>query len=232
MKRLSETSWIDIHQMDPMPSTEEVDELVEAMPTTRNTIKLPWTPLPVEIPRFEQLYGPHNYHYSGIERIANPNVPALVQRCIDYMSTKYPLEGGATYEGALVNWYPDGKSSIGKHSDDENDLVPGAPIGSFSFLEKRVFRVRPRENAPEGADEGFDVITEHGMVMVMGGNMQKEYTHKVPKMARRISHMDEKGKVKYTKDKKVKLRINVTVRAFRQRTDEPPSRKRLRQDTD
>lgn len=95
----------------------------------------------------------------------------------------------------LINWYDDGNHYIGKHSDDEKQIVPGSNIYSFSFgSSNRIFRIRDKYNKLRPF---IDLEMPHGTLIIMGGDMQKGYTHEVPK------------------SKKVKdRRINVTFRRF------------------
>jgi alkylated DNA repair dioxygenase AlkB len=102
-----------------------------------------------------------------------------------------------TYNGALVNLYIDGNDSVSLHADDEYNLFPGAPILSFSFGASRVFQIKANPDASEVLMPSYKVKTEHDMLVVMGGDLQKSFKHQVPKTKL-----------------KVDWRINVTVRAF------------------
>lgn len=192
MIKLSETSWIS--QAAIPVDEEEYQELISLCPTTRNKIKLFGEVH--DVPRFEAVFGTEDYMYSGIKMIANPEVPALVQKCIDYAKENYAPE--SQWNVALVNWYRDGTQSIGKHGDKETTLRPGAPILSFSFGASRTFRVKANKEVKDKVlIQKKDFETEHGLILVMGGDMQKEFTHEVPK--------DPKCK---------EMRINITVRSF------------------
>ena len=166
--QLTPNSWITTDVIKVNKS--EYKDLLDLCPTTKNQVKL-YGKL-IDIPRFERLYGDHDYKYSGIVRTADPNVPALVKQCIDYVREKYP---DYEWNGALTNWYLNGTHYIGAHSDDERDLCAGAPIISFSFGASRIFRIRRK-----GTVEKKDVITQHGMVIAMCGQMQKKQTIKNP----------------------------------------------------
>lgn len=190
---LSKDSYLIIDNAPFEVPKSEFKELLAVHPTTYNQVRV--FGKVHDIPRFERLYGNSAYSYSGIVRQPDPNIPALVQRCLDYAREKYPP--AAQWNGALCNWYMDGSHSIGAHSDAESDLMPGAPIISFSFGASRTFRIKKRKDFKGIAHATPDIATGHGMMIAMCGAMQKEFTHEIPK----------------TK-KPTKPRINVTIRAF------------------
>jgi alkylated DNA repair dioxygenase AlkB len=127
----------------------------------------------------------------------DPEIPDLVQRCLDVAREKYP----GNWNGALVNYYPDGESYISFHSDSESDLDPGAPILSFSFGAERTFVVQEKKGIKSSFVREVKIPTRHGSLIVMGGKMQREFLHGVPKAAKA--------------DGDVGARINITIRSFR-----------------
>ena len=173
-------------------SKEEFQEFWNLCPTERHQIFVHGKHIP--IPRFQKLYGNGSYKYSGSEVVGDPNIPLIVDRALTIARGMYPK---FEWNGALVNWYPDGSSYIGAHSDDEKDLVPGAPILSFSLGGIRTFRIKKKTEATSGEIQKMDFKTYPNSLIVMQGKMQSEYKHEVPK----------------TK-KFVEPRINITVRNF------------------
>lgn len=85
---------------------------------------------------------------------------------------------------------------IGTHRDDEKQLIKGSPIVTISLGEERKFRIR--ENSIKIVK---DVMTKNGIVLVMGGNFQKDFKHEIVK-------------INVEKGKKVNLRISITLRQF------------------
>lgn len=71
-----------------------------------------------------------------------------------------------------------GHHYIGKHSDDERQLIPNSPIFSASFGAERVFRIRDKADGSIVRDV---VMTDNSFVL-MGPGMQKRFTHQVPKI--------------------------------------------------
>lgn len=102
------------------------------------------------------------------------------------------------FNQALVNYYMDGTHYIGKHSDDERQLKSDSPVFSASLGQERVFRIRYKTDGIIARD----IPMEDGSFLMMCGDMQKEFTHEVPKV------MGTKGAL-------LKPRINVTFRIFK-----------------
>lgn len=173
-------------------SEKQFEEFWKKSPTEHWEVLI-WGKL-TPIPRFQKLYGPEglSYKFSGTKMPADPDIPDLVERCLGYAHKNYP----GKWNGALVNWYPNGSSYIGAHSDDERDLVPGTPILSFSFGAERIFRLKKKVET-EGVDK-IDFPTKNCSMFAMCGSTQKEYTHEITKTKKPIGP-----------------RINVTIRCFR-----------------
>ncbi len=145
-----------------------------------------------------------DYHYTGRVHTADP-LPEIYQPLIDWCNemvnnktfTNKRANVGE-FNQVLVNYYLNGLHYIGKHSDDEKQLLTGSVVFSASFGQERTFRIRKK------LDNSIvkDITMKHGSFIVMGGDMQKEFTHEVPKI------MGNKGL-------KLKPRINVTFRMFK-----------------
>lgn len=191
MKRveLSARSYLLVDEDFIRLTPEEFQELIDLKPEERGHVVVYGKKL--EIPRFQKLFGKASYRFSGVEVkpevLSSPVLIKVLERI------KEIDEHPNRYNGMLVNWYPDGSSYIGPHSDDEKDLVPGAPIYSISFGATRTFRFHRRGGGPKV----LDVSLTNGTLVAMCGDTQKEFKHSVPV------------------EKKVKdMRINITVRAF------------------
>jgi alkylated DNA repair dioxygenase AlkB len=101
------------------------------------------------------------------------------------------------YNACLQNWYlPD--DTIGRHADDERDLLPRWPIFSLSWGGTRRFVLRPKSQTTQKTEFWL----KDGDLLVMGGRTQETHYHEVPK--RRM-----------TMDPTTGRRINWTIRAFR-----------------
>lgn len=185
--QLSATSYMLFRQSAIECSKEEFAAQWDLCPTERQVVNV-YGPKP--IPRFQKLYGEAGYSFSGLTLVPEPVIPPLVERCLEYARIHW---SNFAWNGALVNYYADGTQYIGAHSDDEKDLQGGAPILSFSFGAVRTFRVKQKVTKKTRVN----IPTEHGSLIAMYGEMQKDFTHEVPKT------------------KKAGPRINVTVRCFK-----------------
>jgi hypothetical protein len=76
----------------------------------------------------------------------------------------------------LVNFYPHGKSGIGKHADNASDMEPFAPIYSYSFGSERTFIIYDKNNDDT---EITKVVMPVNSLIVMSGAMQSVYKHAV-----------------------------------------------------
>ena len=188
---LTDNSWVDVWADVYHCTPDEFDAFWQLRPTERHEILImgKW----VKIARFQKLYGAGSYAFSGTVMHGDPEIPPFVLKCLEVARTLYP-EFAAGFNGALCNWYPDGASYIGPHSDDERDLVPGAPILSFSFGAVRTFRIKAKGEK----SKAMDFPTRHGSMLAMCGAMQKEFKHEITKTAMYVGP-----------------RINVTIRCFK-----------------
>ena len=129
-----------------------------------------------------------SYTYAGKKRSAHPwgtgtMGRALVKICefLDEALDDADKFGGSFAPSyALVNYYPDGGSALGAHSDDERDLEPGASIVSVSFGATRdmVF-------IEKGGDKTRIVVPlGSGSVISMRPPLQRNWKHEIPKRAR------------------------------------------------
>jgi alkylated DNA repair dioxygenase AlkB len=76
--------------------------------------------------------------------------------------------------GVLLNYYPDGLAGMRWHADEERDWVPNAAIASVSFGATRCFDLRHRDG------ETHNINLEDGSVLLMLGELQKYWKHRIP----------------------------------------------------
>ena len=184
---ITKNSWYQIIPSFYKLVEQEYDNLWNMRPI--ESISIPIMGKMVKIPRQQAVYGNSSYSFSKI--VVNP-LPMENKNMIEILDKINQYDENYQYNGIFVNWYLDGNEYIGWHSDDENDLVKGAPIYSLSFGATRKFNIKIKKTK-----ELISINLEDGMLLVMGGNMQKECKHSIPK----------------TK-KCNKSRINFTVRSF------------------
>jgi alkylated DNA repair dioxygenase AlkB len=113
------------------------------------------------------------YPYAGKLEIPEP-----FSENVHLIRTRLEADLGVRFNFALLNYYPDGDSSMGWHSDSENSIVVGSTIASLSLGATRRFDVRKRD-ATSGC--AYKVDLGHGTLLLMEGKTQQFYKHQVPK---------------------------------------------------
>lgn len=183
-----------IHQLtlpdDVAVSDEEYAQLWSLKPAVRGTVRLYGKT--ITTPRSELNLG-REYTFSGVTHpVADVSHPVLA-RLLAFTSTHSGIQG---WSQMLLNFYDDGTQYISDHRDNEPELLPGAPIYSFSFGASRDFVVKPWSDP--SVPERLVMTMKNNTCVVMLGDMQQHYTHGVPKRLR-------------VKDS----RINVTLRLYK-----------------
>lgn len=127
----------------------------------------------VRLPREQTAYGDSglSYRYSGKTLHCLEWTPTL-RKIKDYINEKFDLK----LNFVLVNYYKDGNSYIGYHSDDEKDLDPESPIVSLSFGAARRFLLKDKKTK-----QVTEFRLENNSCIIMKKGCQKKYKHSVPK---------------------------------------------------
>ena len=149
----------------------------------------------VEIPRFQKVYG-RNYNFAGVKN-EGEEIPKWLE---PYFLDVCKREGISPYRtnlGAVVNWYEDGKSHIGFHSDSEEGLMKGKGIYCYSRGATRDFLVKRKKG-----NYTMTFPLEDKTLLIMN-NCQKDFQHSIPKRLK-------------CKEK----RISITIRIFEEKDDE------------
>lgn len=114
------------------------------------------------------------YRYSGITHPpADWTAPLLEVREL----VRAALD--VSFNGVLLNLYRNGRDSIGRHADREDDLVPGSPIVGVSLGAPRIIRFR---KMGKGRQETHDLELGDGSMLVMVGDCQRTWTHEIKKV--------------------------------------------------
>lgn len=87
---------------------------------------------------------------------------------------------GVTFNSVLLNYYRDGNDSVAWHSDNEKALGTHPVIASVSFGQVRSFDIRNKQDH----SHKYSIRLESGALMIMKGNLQTDWEHRVPKSAR------------------------------------------------
>ena len=124
-------------------------------------------------PRLTAWYGDDGktYVYSGIRNYPLPWTPLL-------LALKAKAEGFAesAFNSVLLNYYRDGRDSVGWHADNERELGERPVIASLSFGATRTFELRKRTTG-----QVVKLPLTSGSILVMRGTTQHHWVHRVPK---------------------------------------------------
>jgi alkylated DNA repair dioxygenase AlkB len=84
---------------------------------------------------------------------------------------------GMEFNAVLLNYYRDGNDSVAWHAD--KDTIPGlkTEIASVSLGEERLFDFRNKENHRQR----YAIKLEHGSLLLMKGDLQKYWEHRIAK---------------------------------------------------
>jgi alkylated DNA repair dioxygenase AlkB len=87
---------------------------------------------------------------------------------------------GAHFSHVLLNRYRNGKDSVAWHNDHDVERLPEPVIGSLTLGATRAFDLRPK--AARSRITSIDL--EHGDLLVMRGQTQRHWEHRVAKNPR------------------------------------------------
>ena len=175
---LSDGGWLTLQDgwLDSASADAALRALLETVRWRQEVITLFGRQIPQ--PRLSAWYGDPAavYTYSGLTNTPQPWTPLLAE-----LRGAVEEAAGAGFNAALLNYYRDGKDSMGMHADDEPELGTHPLIASLSLGSSRRFVLRHRKRA----DGRLDLELGHGSLLVMGGSTQHHYRHGVPKQAGR-----------------------------------------------
>ncbi len=115
-----------------------------------------------------------SYSYSGITLTANPfsDLVAIIARKIEETT-------GLSFNSVLINYYRDGKDSMGWHADNEPELGENPMIASLSLGFARDFVLK--HNQRSNLKKVFSLNS--GSLLLMGKGIQENWKHALPKRA-------------------------------------------------
>lgn len=114
------------------------------------------------------------YTYSGITHTSSPWTPELLE-----IRARIEQATEAGFNSVLLNFYRDGRDSMGFHADDEPELGQNPVIASVSLGVARRFVLKHNRTV-----EKHEIVLEHGSLLVMGGTCQHFWKHAIPKTAK------------------------------------------------
>lgn len=128
-------------------------------------------------PRLSAWFGGEgkSYSYSGLHLSPKDWSPTLfaLKDLIEKIS-------GKSFNSALLNYYRDGKDSMGWHRDNEKELGRNPAVASLSLGHKRRFIMRHYENK----ELKVPLELGEGDLLIMEGESQHKWEHSVPKSAK------------------------------------------------
>ncbi len=132
----------------------------------------------IALPRLTAWYGDENiiYSYSGITHHPNPWIRELLEIRKEVNSL-----ADIHFNSVLLNRYRNGRDSISWHSDAEKELGKNPVIASVNFGGTRKFQLRHNETK-----EKIEIPLKHGSVLIMLGELQHYWQHRVPKTQKEV----------------------------------------------
>jgi len=128
-------------------------------------------------PRLSAWYADaETYDYTSIRK-SSPNLwtPELLM----IKGIVEPI-AGVTFNSVLLNYYRDGNDSVAWHSDNEKALGSHPTIASVTFGQVRSFDIRNKADH----SEKYSVRLEHGSLLLMKGDLQAKWDHRIAKSTR------------------------------------------------
>jgi alkylated DNA repair dioxygenase AlkB len=127
-------------------------------------------------PRLTAWYGEASYTYSGLTLAPMPLTPLLAE-----LRAMVERLTGQRYNSVLLNYYRDGRDSMGMHSDDEPELGPAPAIASLSLGETRTFILRHKTSK-----RTVKLDLPDGSLLLMSGSLQTHWLHGINKTVKSL----------------------------------------------
>ncbi len=117
-------------------------------------------------------YGdrPFSYTYSNTTKSALPWTSELLD-----LKSLVEEKTNETYNSCLLNLYHSGEEGMAYHSDGEKDLKKNGTIASLSLGAERLFSFKHNSTK-----ERVSIVLERGSLLVMKGETQKYWKHRLP----------------------------------------------------
>jgi alkylated DNA repair dioxygenase AlkB len=149
-------------------------QLIEEVAWKQESIGTPGGRVPM--PRLTAWQGEANavYVYSGIRNLPQAWTPTVAE-----LKTAAEALCEHRFNSVLINRYRNGMDSVAWHADHERELGPQPVIASVSLGVARRFDLRHNKT---GVVESYQL--RGGSLLLMHGNTQAEWRHRVPKEPR------------------------------------------------
>jgi alkylated DNA repair dioxygenase AlkB len=111
-----------------------------------------------------------SYDYSGVSYENKPMHPLLVPLCSKLAETL-----GFEPNSCLINYYLDGRSKMGFHSDEIDNLEPGTQIIIISLGTERKLSFRSKADY----NQRLSYLLPHGSLLYMSQRTQEFWSHAI-----------------------------------------------------
>lgn len=130
-------------------------------------------------PRLTSLFGNEGKPYSYSNIVMQPNLwnPLLME-----IKNRVEEVCQENFTTVLLNYYRDGKDSMGWHADDEKELGINPIIASATFGAERMFHLKHNSMA----EQKLKINLQHGSLLLMKGETQHFWKHQIPKTSKPI----------------------------------------------
>jgi alkylated DNA repair dioxygenase AlkB len=125
-------------------------------------------------PRLTAWHGEKRYSYSGLTLEPLPFTPLQLE-----ILAAVEAASGRRFNSVLLNYYRDGRDSMGMHSDNEAELGPEPAIASVSFGATRTFILQHKVSK-----QRLQLALTDGSLLLMVGNLQNNWIHGINKTTR------------------------------------------------
>lgn len=162
----------------PRPAPMLLSELIRATPWRSEEITV-WGKRYLQ-PRLIAWYGDEgrNYTYSGISMNPLPWTQTLSE-----LRTLVESKCDEIFNSVLLNYYRDGRDSMGFHSDDEPELGPSPTIASLSLGESRLLAFKRKGRSDTRL---VNIELTSGSLLLMKGDTQRNWKHGIVKSSRPV----------------------------------------------
>ncbi|SEE80922.1 DNA-N1-methyladenine dioxygenase [Burkholderia sp. WP9] len=160
--------------LPPAEAAHALTQLVEEVEWRQDMMGTPAGRVP--LPRLTAWQGEPDavYVYSGIRNVPQPWTPTVAE-----LKAAAESVCDARFNSVLINRYRSGTDSMGWHADREPELGAQPVIASVSLGVARTFDLRHNKT---GVVQSFSL--KGGSLLVMKGNTQADWRHRVPKEPR------------------------------------------------
>lgn len=112
------------------------------------------------------------YQYSGIKYVRKPFPKELL-----LLSNSIEKTLGFKPNNCLLNYYLDGKSKMGFHSDDISQMVDGTGVAILSLGDDREMKFKAKNND----EHRVSYTLKNGSLLYMDDKVQIQWLHSIPK---------------------------------------------------